>query len=322
MLIAIIVFFGIFAVIALLLAAVFLGSSGSKEARAHLETALSNASATVSSELKVDVRKADLVSTIPWIDRTLRSLKVASRLRRLLYQANLNWSPGIFLLSIAAFFLVPAYVAIWRTGNIICAIVAGLACAYAPIAFINFRRKKRFAAFEEGLPEALGLMVNGLRAGHSLVSVLRVVAKEAPAPIGPEFLICFEEQNYGLELRTAMENMAERFPIQDLRIAMTAILIQKESGGNLAEVLEKTSNVIRERATLKRQVRVHSAQSRLTGLILSLLPLLLGVAMYFVDPQMISILWTRRIGQELLLLAGVMTLIGGFIISKIVNLNV
>jgi len=115
-------------------------------------------------------------------------------------------------------------------------------------------------------------MVSALRAGHSLVAALRLVAHESPDPIGGEFRICFEEQNYGLELRTAMENLVTRVPLQDLRIVATAILIQKESGGNLAEVLEKAANLIRERFKLKRQVRVHTAQGRLTGWILSRRP--------------------------------------------------
>ena len=116
--------------------------------------------------------------------------------------------------------------------------------------------------------------------------------------MGGEFKMCFEEQNYGLELKSAIENLVERVPIQDLRIVATAIMIQKESGGNLAEVLDKTSYVIRERFRLKRQVQTHTAQGRLTGWILSLLPVVLGVALYFVSPEMMSILWTRRHRSE------------------------
>ena len=141
------------------------------------------------------------------------------------------------------------------------------------------KRSKRFNKFEQGLPEALDLMVSALRAGHSLVAALGLVAQESPDPIGGEFRICFDEQNYGLELRTAMDNLVARVPLQDLRIVTTAILIQKESGGNLAEVLDKTAYVIRERFRLKRQVRVHTAQGRLTGWILSFLPIVLGIAL-------------------------------------------
>jgi len=168
----------------------------------------------------------------------------------------------------------------------------------------------------------VGLLVSAFRAGHSLVAALRLVAYESPEPICGEFRICFDEQNYGLELRTAMENLVNRVPLQDLRIVVTAILIQKESGGNLAEVLDKASYVIRERFRLKRQVRVHTAQGRLTGWILSFLPVLLGFGLYLLNPETMSVLWTRPIGVKLLYASAIMTVSGALIIRKIVNMDV
>ena len=148
-----------------------------------------------------------------------------------------------------------------------------------------FKRSKRFGKFEQGLPEALDLMVSALRAGHSLIAAMGLVARECADPVGSEFKMCFEEQNYGLELKTALDNLIERVPLQDLSIVATAIMIQKESGGNLAEVLDKTSHVIRERFRLKRQIQTHTAQGRLTGWILSLLPVVLGIALYHGQSQ-------------------------------------
>jgi tight adherence protein B len=176
--------------------------------------------------------------------------------------------------------------------------------------------------FQQGLPEALDLMVSALRAGHSLIAAMGSVARECTDPIGCEFKACFEEQNYGLELKTALDNMLNRVPLQDLRIVTTAIMIQKESGGNLAEVLDKTSHIIRERFRLKRQVAVHTAQGRLSGWILTFLPVVLGVALYSIDPDMISILWKTPIGVKLLWVSGCMIVIGGFIIRHIVNMDV
>jgi tight adherence protein B len=192
----------------------------------------------------------------------------------------------------------------------------------APLAFVLHKRTKRFQMIEQELPESLDLMVSALRAGHSLVAALRLVAYESPEPISSEFRICFDEQNYGLELRTAMENLVNRVPLQDLRIVVTAILIQKESGGNLAEVLDKCSYVIRERFRLRRQVRVHTAQGRMTGWILSFLPVVLGIGLYLLNPQTMSLLWTRPIGVKLLVAAAIMTLTGALIIRKIVNMEV
>jgi tight adherence protein B len=184
------------------------------------------------------------------------------------------------------------------------------------------KRRLRFDKFEQELPEALDMMVSAMRAGNSLVAALSLVAAESPSPIGPEFRICFDEQNYGLELRTAMNNLLTRVPLQDLRIVVTAILIQKESGGNLAEVLDKTAYVIRERYRLKRQVRVHTAQGRLTGWILSFLPIALGIALYMVNPDSMSLLWKRSIGIKLLYTSAGLTMMGAAVIRKIVNMDV
>jgi tight adherence protein B len=165
-------------------------------------------------------------------------------------------------------------------------------------------------------------MVNAIRAGHSLVAAIGSVARECVDPVGCEFKTCFEEQNYGLELKTALDNMINRVPLQDLRIVATAILIQKESGGNLAEVLDKTSHIIRERFRLKRQVATHTAQGRMTGMVLTLLPVGLGIALYAVNPKMMSILWTTPVGIKLLWASGSMIVIGGLIIRKIVNVDI
>lgn len=191
-----------------------------------------------------------------------------------------------------------------------------------PVAFVMFKRKKRLAKFEEGLPEALDLIVSALRVGHSLNSALGLVTRECPDPVGSEFRVCYDEQNYGLELKTALENMVTRMPTQDLQIVVTAVMIQKESGGNLAEVLEKTAEVIRERFRLKRQVSTHTAQGRLTGLILTFLPVVLGCALYFISPKMMSLLWTTPIGIKLLYISSGMIVVGGLIIRKIVNMDV
>jgi tight adherence protein B len=151
---------------------------------------------------------------------------------------------------------------------------------------------------------------------------MNLVARETPEPIGPEFRICFEEQNYGLELRTAMDNLAKRVPLQDVRIVVTAILIQKETGGNLAELLEKCGHVIRERFRLKREIRVKTAQGRLTGLVLALLPLALELIMFLVNPKHVTLLWTHPMGLKMVYTATVMTIVGSLIIRSIVRVRV
>jgi tight adherence protein B len=197
-----------------------------------------------------------------------------------------------------------------------------MALGFVPFVIVLLRRAKRFSKFEEQLPGALGLVVSALRVGHSLNAALGLIARESPQPIAGEFKICFDEQNFGLELRTAFENLLSRVPLKDLKIVVTAILVQKESGGNLAEVLTNTAHVIRERFRLKRQVRTHTAQGRLTGWILCFLPIVLGCALYVVNPETMRLLWTRAIGIKLLYAASGMIIIGSLIINKIVKMEV
>ncbi len=321
-LLVLLVFSGVFVVLALLLVASGVGSSKeTKRTLAVLESALVVERAEGHDDI-VDVRKEELLSAVPWLNRWLHKLEIAPRLRILLYQANLKWTAGGLLLISAACFIFPAYLFYLRTSAVIFALLLGIVVGAAPFAYVLNKRKQRFNKFEQQLPEALDLIVSALRAGHSFVSALGIVARESPDPLGGEIRICFEEQNYGLELRAAMDNLVTRAPLQDLKIVVTAILIQKESGGNLAEVLDKTSYVIRERFRLKRQVRVHTAQGRLTGWILTLLPPVLALALYLVNPETMSMLWKTPLGLKLLYLSAADTIIGALIIRKIVNMHV
>jgi len=315
-------FLGVFSVIALVLVAV---SSRASEQAKQVHATLDSALATDRQEDRealVNLRKSELFSTIPWLNRRLDQLELAARLQALLYQADLKWSTGGLLAGIGLCFAVPAYLAYLRLDSVLMALPVGLLMGSAPFLFVLYKRNKRLNLFQKGLPEALDLMVSALRAGHSLVAAIGSVARECADPIGCEFRACFDEQNYGLELKTALDNLINRVPLQDLRIFATAIITQKESGGNLAEVLDKTAHVIRERFRLKRQVGVHTAQGRMTGWVLTLLPVVLGVALYFVNPEMMSILWKNPLGIKLLWSAGIMIVIGGLIIRNIVNMDV
>jgi tight adherence protein B len=314
------VFVGVFTLIALPWAV--LGSSNnSKQALATLDSAIKADRRELRKE-RLNVRKNEILSSIPWLNQKLLKFELTPYLRRMLAQADLNWSAGRLLVVSAACFVLPAYAVSQVANSFLLSLAAGIVTGVLPFGWVVFKRKRRFAQFEKGLPEALDLMVSGLRAGHSLLAAMALVARECAAPVGSEFKVCFEEQNYGLEMNAALENLLARVPLQDLKITATAIMIQKESGGNLAEVLDKAAYVIRERFRLKRQIMVHTAQGRLTGWILTLLPIVLGLGIYFVDPQMISILWHRDIGIKLLWGAAGLILIGGFVINRIVDIDV
>jgi tight adherence protein B len=322
LLLLVVVFLGIFLVVALLLIASGTGASQrTKQTMALLAAALAVGKREMEDQI-VDLRKQELLSAVPWINRWLMKVELAPRLRITLYQADVKWTAGGLLLMSVACFVFPAYLVYLRTGAAAFALLVGLLLCFAPFFYVLHRRRQRFNKFEEELPEALNLMVSALRAGHSLVAALGLVGTESPEPLAGEFKICCDEQNYGLELRTALDNLVSRVPLQDVRIVTTAILIQKESGGNLAEVLDKVAYVIRERFRLRRQVRIHTAQGRMTGWILTFLPIVLGIGLYFLDPDHMSLLWKREIGIKMMYAAAGMMLAGALIIRKIVRMDV
>jgi len=323
MLVAILVFIAIFALITPVI--VILTGGGKKsekqQAGAALDTALGGTSREEGSAV-VNFRRSEVVSAIPWLSKRLEKLDLIPRIRKTLAQAEVKWTPTALILMTVTCFAIPGYLINLRTGSVMLAILVGGAASLIPTAYVLLMRSKRFGKFEQGLPEALDLMVSALRVGHSFNSAMGLVTRECADPVGPEFRMAFDEQNFGLDLRSALENLVARVPIQDLRMVVTAILIQRESGGNLAEVLEKTANVIRQRFRLKKQVMVHTAQGRLTGWILTILPIALGIGLYIVNPETMSLLWTRDIGIKLMWAAGAMMVVGTLIIQKIVRMEV
>jgi tight adherence protein B len=269
-----------------------------------------------------DIRREEHVSGIGWLNRWMVRLDVAPKMRLLLYQADVK-SPPETLLSISAAGAAAFAVIVWlRTRSLPAALLLSLCFVPVPMLYVLRKRTTRFAKFEQQLPEALDMLVSALKVGHSLISGIGSVGREATEPVAGEFRKLFEEQSFGLDLRTAMTNLTLRVPLQDVRILVAAALIQKESGGNLAEVLEKVAHTTRERFRLKRQIMVHTAQGRLTGWILSLLPVALGVGMYLVNPEGMSVLWSRPVGLKMLYASVAMVVVGCLLIRSIVRIRV
>jgi tight adherence protein B len=200
-------------------------------------------------------------------------------------------------------------------------VVAAVA-AIAPFLFVLQKRERRFEHMRQFLPEALDLMAGAIRAGHSFSSGMSISARESPEPIRREFRQCCDEQNYGLELRAALTNLQYRVPIAEVRMIVTAVLIQSESGGNLTEILDKVSHLIRENYRIRRQIQVHTAQGRMSGVVLSVLPLAIGFFLYMLNPKQMSLLWTEPLGRKLMYTAIVMIVLGGLVIRKIVRIRI
>jgi tight adherence protein B len=318
--IVLVVFVAVFAVVAL--AMTVMGGGPSKQVKQRLGALTGEVAPAHFEDGVTDIKREEQLSRIPWLNRWLVRINIASRTRMLLYQADVKQSVGTLLMTSAIGWLVVGCGLYLRTGYFLSSFLIGAAFIPLPLFYVLRKRASRFGKFEQKLPEALDMLVSALRVGHSLVTGIGALGQESTEPITREFRKLFDEQNFGIDLRTAMINLTLRVPLQDVRIFVAAVLIQKESGGNLAEVLEKVAQTTRERFRLKKQISVHTAQGRLTGWILSALPVALGFGMYLVNPESISVLWKRPIGLKMLYTAVGMTTVGSLIIQKIVRIKV
>ena len=228
---------------------------------------------------------------------------------------------GSLLLASACLFLA-AWLAIgWITGLQWLGLAAGALLAFVPFLVVRFKAKQRMRKFEEQFPEAIELIARALRAGHAFTTGLAIVSEEAPQPVAGEFRLLYDQQNFGMPLGDALKAFAERIPLLDARFFVTAVLTQRESGGNLSEILGNLANVIRERFKVKRQVRVISAHGRITGWVLSGLPPSLAAAFMVTSPNHIMTLVRDPMGVKMILGALFLQIVGTLIIRKLVNIE-
>lgn len=200
--------------------------------------------------------------------------------------------------------------------------VGGIVGFGLPWIWMMFRRKSRLGRFEKQLPDALELMSRALRSGHSLASGLNVVASEMPAPISVEFRLVYDEQNMGIPIEQALRNMLGRIPNMDLQFFVTAVSIQRQAGGDLAEILNKISYIVRERFKILGQVKALTGEGRISGVVLMGLPIALFFAVYYLNPDYVMLLFNREIGRQMITAAVIAQIIGAVVIKKIVDIKV
>lgn len=268
------------------------------------------------------ILKNEGLSSNPAIDALLKQLPFSPAIARLIRQAGSDWKVG----SVLAISVVAALVG-WWIGTLILptdvlAICLGIAAALAPYFCLHVMRSLRFKKFDEVLPEAVDLMSRGLRAGHAISAVLEMVGKEIADPVGVEFRALHKECSLGLPLREAVINLVERMPRDDMRFLATAILLQKESGGNLVQILDKTSHVVRERARLRGQLRIYTAQGRITGWILCFAPFAMFGLISVVNHNYEKILFTEPFGLKMVYGALALMFLGVLIIRKVIDIKV
>ena len=264
----------------------------------------------------------ELLSEIPALNSMLQRSLSVQRLQTLLHQADMQTRAGNFLLISAGLGLLLGVVGLELSNRPALAVVFLALGASLPYFYASYLRSKRFSKFEEMFPEAIELLARAIRAGHAFTTAIELIASELGDPVAGEFRKLFEEQKFGLPVRDALLNLSDRVPLIDVKFFVTSVMLQRETGGNLAEILDKLSYVIRERFKILRQVRVYTAQGRLTMFILMSLPPLVVVMFMVMDMNFIRPLWTDPIGHGLIAAGVVMQTIGFFLIRRIIHIQV
>jgi len=268
------------------------------------------------------VKEAEKLSAVKPLDLALaRTSGIADSLKLLLSRADMKLTVGGLFLVSACLFLA-AWLAIgWMTRLTWVGLAVGCLMAVVPYLVVRFKATRRIRTFEEQFPDAIDLIARALRAGHAFTTGLALVAEEAPQPVAGEFRLLYDQQNFGMPFGDALKDLARRLPLLDARFFVTAVLTQRESGGNLAEILGNLASVMRERFKVKRQVRVLSAHGRITGWVLSGLPPVLAVGLMIVSPNHMMTLVTDPMGPPMIAAAVVMQITGMLIIRKLVNIE-
>ena len=268
------------------------------------------------------VRKSRVLSNVLWLDSLLRNIPFLQKIDRILLQSNLQYPLGVFFLSsiLLAFFGygVTSYI----TGNTLFSVLAAVVLSIIPFFCILMKRNFRMKKFEKQLPGALDMVARSLKAGHAFTGGLQMVAEEFDDPIGGEFAIVIEEFNFGVGIKEALIKLTERIDCPDLKFLTIAVTIQRETGGDLAEILENIASLIRERFKLHDKILTLSGEGRISAKVLIAIPFGLGIWFYLSNPGYIKILLFDPIGQKLIFIAVIMMAVGIFTMKKLISIKV
>jgi len=285
-------------------------------------TTLSDTSAVITPDGQVDtlLKRSD-DSSFSWLENMFDTLSgsLSQKLRTLIMQADSQKSPGTIMIYCAASAVGAGFLAFVFIPLPYTSFPVALGASFIPILWLKFMRARRMKAFDNGLAEGIDTMARSLRAGHSVVAAIGVVAEQGPEHVCTEFAEVFKKQNFGLPMRECLMQMLDRVPSQDLRVLVTGIMVQKDTGGNLAEILDRIVYVIRERVRIKGEIKTHTAQGRLTGWILCMLPIVMLVLINLINPGYSDVLFHDPIGQKMLMAGGVLLTMGGLTIRHIIN---
>jgi tight adherence protein B len=273
-------------------------------------------------EEELALLRDEQLSQIPALDSLLRRSERISAIQKMLAQAGMTMRAGNFL-GLCAITGIVATIAVYiLSKRVEIAWVALLIGFVLPYSVVSFRRNKRFEKFEELFPEAIDTLARAVRAGHAFTTALEMITNEVSEPVSGEFRQLYEEQKFGMPVRDALLNLTERMPLVDVKFFVTAVMLQRETGGNLAEILDNLSYVIRERFKIQRQVRVYTAQGRLTmAFLMALSPVVVALMLVF-SPDFVRPLFSDPVGHTLLVAGITLQTVGYFVIRKIIKIQV
>jgi len=270
----------------------------------------------------VDLVRNRALSSIPFLDRVLSKLSLAKEIDNLLREANVRYHASVFIMFSCLLTFLTLFVGMSLMHSFIPSALLAFFAGLIPYFILKFLKKKRLLEFERQLPDALDLIARSLKAGHSFAAGLKMTAEESRDPISSEFSKTLDEHNFGLSLADALKNLVTRVDCPDLKFFAVSVIIQRDTGGNLAEILENISHIVRERFKLQGHVRTLSAEGKLSAIVLLVLPFLVASAIYFVNPEYMSLLYTDPIGR-ILLTTGLMAMtVGTLVIRRMVNFKV
>ncbi len=270
----------------------------------------------------IDIAKKNILSEIPWLNRKLLEVRFVGRLERLRNQADMPHPLGVFVILSVLFFFTGLLLAMVLRINLFAMVLPSILLAAAPFFYLTYKKKKRMEKFERQLPEALELVARSLKAGHAFTGGLKMVTEEFGDPVGTEFGRTLDEINFGASVPAALTNLMQRIDCEDLKFFVVSVIIQRETGGNLAEILDNLGRLIRERFKFQGRVRVLSAEGRVSAIALVSIPFLITAALSALRPEYIRLLFSDIIGRLLIVIALIMMGFGIFVMKKMVSIRV
>ncbi len=271
---------------------------------------------------KIRLARDEILSEIPKFDELLRKIEFVTWVKKMIDQSDLQLTVMRLFMFCGLAGLLGMMAVSMLADSFLAAILTGLITASLPLLYVLRKRKKRLDKFLSDLPDTLELMSRALASGHAFTEALHMISKEMPDPIGTEFRRTYEEQNLGLSVKIALENLVERIPVLDLKICVTAIMIQRETGGNLAEVLEKVACTIRDRFKILEDLNTLTTSSRMSANVLCAMPAFIALMVSYINPTYMRVLWTEPLGHKMLMAAAFLQITGMIVIRRIMHIKI